>query len=154
MKSSKGFTLIELMTTIVVLSIVMVIAYSVIKNNIDASRKETFKVSIKNVMDAAKEYVVTNFSENDFPNGGISVTDLELKNNKITSGIIMKNEEDIIEVVNMSDGNYCANGSKNNLDIKSGSCANYDETNPTIDAIVKNAGMDYIMILVKMTIVT
>lgn len=147
---NKGFTLIELMTVIVVLSIVLMISYAVIRNNIEISKKETFKTSVRNVLDAAKEYVIVNFDENDFPKGGVDITDLELKNNDIKSGIVTKDEDGKIIAVNLSSKDFCANGQKNDLRIDIGSCDRHDDTKPEIDVKTKHIGMDSMTFLVSM----
>ena len=149
---NKGFTLVELLAVIVILAVISLIAYAVIQKNIDVTRKSSFETSVKNMIEAAKEYVVTNYEENDFPEGGIDITnnELDIKNSEFISGIIMKNEVGSIEVVNLTDGNLCANGTKNDLEITSGSCEASDKTAPTLEVKVLKRTSNKVRFLVKM----
>ena len=147
---NKGFTLVELLAVIAILAVLAMVAYSVIANNIEVARKETFKVSVNNVLEAAKEYATVNFTENDFPKEGISVRDLDLKKDTMVSGVIKRDENNIINVIDMSDGNYCANGTKNNLTITKGECDRNDLSKPNIEVKVKNVSLNSVKVLVKM----
>ena len=128
----KGFTLIELLAVIVVLAIISMITIGVVKNNIETSRRKTFEINASNLLDASKEYVSKNMENNDFPADGIEAKDLGLKNNPFISGIIKRNEKGQIELENVTDGTYCANGVKSNIVVTKGNCESLDETPPTL----------------------
>ena len=126
----KGFTLMELLGIIVVLGIITLITYGVISNNVESSRKKAYEISVQNVIEATKQYVIKNDIENDFPEGGIDIAnkEIDLKHDDFISGLIKRNEKGIVEVVNLTNGKYCANGTKQNLKIEKGTCEASDET--------------------------
>ena len=63
---NKGFTLVELLAVIVVLSIIMVIVIPNIMKSLESSRKGTFKVYAQRVMTKAEEkYQSDQFLGND-----------------------------------------------------------------------------------------
>ena len=130
----KGFTLIELLAVIVVLAVITFITIGVVTNNINASKEKTFEINASNLLDASKEYVSKNMEDNDFPVEGIEANseNLELKNNPFISGIIKRNENGQIELENVTDGTYCANGVKSNIVVTKGNCESSDDTPPTL----------------------
>jgi len=148
----KGFTLVELLAVIVILGIISTITYGVVIGNIETTRKKSFESSAKIALEAAKEYVIANYEENDFPPGGIDITndELELKNDNFISGVIMRNEDGAIEVVNLTDGTYCANGLKSDMEITDGSCEASDTSLPEVDVKVLETNLNEIVLMVKM----
>ena len=130
----KGFTLIELLATIVILAVISMITIGVVTNNIEASKQKTFEINASNLLDATKEYVSKNMENNDFPVEGIEAKskELELKNNPFISGIVKRNKEGQIELENVTDGTYCANGVKSKIKISKGNCESLDETPPSL----------------------
>ena len=130
----KGFTLIELLATIVVLAVISMITIGVVTNNIEASKQKTFEINASNLLDATKEYVSKNMENNDFPVEGIEAKSkkLELKNNPFISGIVKRNKEGQIELENVTDGTYCANGVKSKIKISKGNCESLDNTPPSL----------------------
>ena len=130
----KGFTLIELLATIVVLAVISMITIGVVTNNIEASKQKTFEINASNLLDATKEYVSKNMENNDFPEEGIEAKskELELKNNPFISGIVKRNKEGQIELENVTDGTYCANGVKSKIKISKGNCESLDNTPPSL----------------------
>ena len=115
----KGFTLVELLAVIVILGIISMVTYSIVSGNIKTTKKKSFEVSVQNLMESSREYVTKYMEDYDFPEGGLSATDpnLGITNNPFVSGIILRNEKDQIELVNVNDETYCANGTKNDLKI-------------------------------------
>ena len=81
MENSKGFTLIELLAVVVVLGIILGIAFPVTMNVVESSREKAFDASNEVLVNAAREYIVT---ENiDLPSGtgdSIDINYLDLKN--------------------------------------------------------------------------
>ncbi len=116
----KGFTLIELLAVIVILAVIALITVPMIMNVIEKSRKEAFKDSVLGAFEAVDYYLLKN-NLSEITEEGINVTDLDLKNNRL-SGSIHKNEEGNLEVVNVSDGRYCAQGIQTKLVITKGTC--------------------------------
>ncbi|MEG0577700.1 MAG: prepilin-type N-terminal cleavage/methylation domain-containing protein, partial [Bacilli bacterium] len=58
MKNKKGFSLVELLATIIILGIVIVIAVPNIIKIVEKSEIESLKVSAKKVSDAAEKYYI------------------------------------------------------------------------------------------------
>ena len=77
----KGFTLIELLAVIVVLAVIGLITVPIVIDNIERSRVETYRSSVQNAIEAAKEYVSRTSENNDFPINGVDITKINLKNN-------------------------------------------------------------------------
>ncbi|HHW69620.1 MAG TPA: type II secretion system protein, partial [Tenericutes bacterium] len=138
MKRQHGFTLIELLAVIVILAVIALISTPIVLNVIEKTRKEAYKSSSLNVFKAGELYEAkNNFSGID--KNGVNINDLELDNNKFTSGKIIKNENNKLEIVNVTDGIYCSKGTKENLIVVKGSCDLLDETAPTNIKIVTNS---------------
>jgi len=129
---NKGFTLVELLAVIIVLGVISIITINVVTNNIETTKKKTFEVNAIRLLEAAKEYVTKEMENNDFPEDGIEVKKLNMKNNPFFSGIVRRNTQEQIILENVTDGNYCANGIKSDLKITKGNCEKEDDTAPTL----------------------
>lgn len=147
----KGFTLVELLGTIVVLGVIGIITVTIVSNSINTSKKKAFEINAKNLLEASKEYVTKNMENNDFPKEGINATDkkIELKNNPFVSGVIKRNEQGQIELVNVTDGKYCANGTKSNIKVTEGECEKIDNAPPTLSLKVLEVTNDKAKIMIK-----
>ena len=128
----KGFTLVELLAVIIVLGVISMITVNVVTNNIETTKKKTFEVNAIGLLEAAKEYVTKEMENNDFPEEGIEAKKLNMKNNPFISGIVKRNEQDQIILENVTDGKYCVNGIRSNLEITEGSCETEDDTAPML----------------------
>jgi|GEM_PF-1930180 len=152
--NKKGFTLVELLAVIVVLGIIAVITISVIVGIIDKTKMKAYEVAAKNVIDAAKEYVTRVEDNNDFPEGGIKVEDIDLKKDKYVSGKVYRDEEGVITLENLSDGEYCASGSKQEITVvkvSNGKCEQLDATSPIIETLkVREVGRENAFIQLTM----
>ena len=71
--NKKGFTLVELLGVLILLSIISIIAVTAISARLKESHINTCKAQEKNIIEAAKTYII------DHPDflGGISVADLQ-----------------------------------------------------------------------------
>lgn len=147
----KGFTLVELLAVIIILAVVTTITYNVVSANINETKKKSFEISAFNLLESSKKYVTKYMENNDFPEGGISVldSDLGIKNNSFKSGMIIRNDEGQIELIDVSDGNYCINGTKNDFKITEDDCASSDTTPPELKVKVLKIGRDYVQLMVK-----
>ncbi|MDD3453798.1 MAG: type II secretion system protein [Bacilli bacterium] len=136
----KGFTLIELLAVVILLSIITVIAVPITLSYVEKSKKSAYQVSVQNIFDAAKIYITSLEEDGDFPKGGILITDenLNLKNSKFTSGVIYKDDEGSIYVENVTNGVYCATGTKSDLQIIKGDCKYLDTTPPDLSIKLNN----------------
>ena len=134
----KGFTLIELIAVIVVLAIIALIATPLIMNQMENTKKEAYKASVQSVFDGINTYLAQNAEIEDIPSTGILIPEheiyqqLDLKNANFISGKIYRDENGILKVESISDGKYCASGSKNELRVTKGACALLDVTAPTV----------------------
>src|SRR5574344_581253 len=138
----KGFTLIELMATIVILAMLALILVPTIQNIISSAKKSAFKSSVYGVMDSASNYIgsqiMTNLGDvmpTEFTCNGTSCSDskysLEFNGAIPTGGTITVNSEEDIYVTFLTDGHYCASGSKENLRVAD-NCNYLDTTGPVI----------------------
>lgn len=136
----KGFTLTELLAVIAIISVLALVTVPIVVSYTEHAKYEAFENGAKSVFDAAKIYI-TAFEENgDLPIGGIKVEELknELKNFNYISGSIYRNSEGSIYIENISDGTYCATGTKSDLKIVKGDCDNLDSTPPSLKLVVNN----------------
>jgi len=148
--SKKGFTLLELILVVLVLSIAFILAIPVITKIIEYSKYNTFITGVKNTIDGIDLYI----AKNDFitiPEEGLYITDLKkdvIKNNYYDSGVIVRRKEQT-QVINLSQGKFCAKGTKMELITTDKGCGALDETKPTkVDIFLKNETEDYLYIVV------
>ena len=55
----KGFTLVELISVIIVLGIISLIVFPVVRNQIELVKTESYNRSVDSIVDAARRYVST-----------------------------------------------------------------------------------------------
>ena len=115
----KGFTLVELLAVIVILAVISLITIPLIMGVIEESKVGAFKDSISLTFSAAELYEAR---VEVISSTGINVVDLDMKNNNFKYGKIIKNASGDLEAVNVSDGNYCANGVLTNITVYDGEC--------------------------------
>ena len=130
--SKKGFTLVELLAVIVILAVISLITIPLIMGVIEESKVGAFKDSVMLSFSSAELYearveVITT--------AGINVVDLDMKNNNFKYGKIIKNASGDLEAVNVSDGNYCANGVLTNITVYDGEC---DSSIPSYPSVAVN----------------
>ncbi len=117
---NKGFTLVELLAVFIILAIIAGIVIFSMNNIKKDYTKAIYIESVKNLITATRQYYGDNTSN--FPSEGLSINDLEIDNkNQFTSGII-KMVNDDFTVMDVSNGDYCANGKIDNLIITDGDC--------------------------------
>ena len=141
----KGFTLIELLAVIVILAIIALIVMPVIGSVIESSKKASYRESVNNTLEAAKNYVAEYILEHknddlnypvEFICSGITCEDsngntLNVRGNLPKGGkIILYRDGAYAEY--LTDGSYCALGYKGSLDV-SKECNNLDITGPVIN---------------------
>ena len=151
----KGFTLVELLAVIIILSIIALIAVPRVIEQIESTRQESFRASVRSVFEAVNNYLASTTEASDIPKSGIFIPDdviykrLNLKNQNFVSGRIYRDTDDIIKVENISNGTYCASGSKNELVVAKGSCDKLDATNPEVELYVNRVTSSSITIAVN-----
>lgn len=123
MKEKKGFTLVELLAVLTLLSLVGLISVPIVANVVEKSKVKAFKQTLNGIIDAAKihnaeaNYKLFNNGDIDLTEGIIQFENLDL----IVSGYISyNNNEYFLEEVTNSD--FCANGILGYYDIYKGSC--------------------------------
>lgn len=124
----KGFTLVELLAVIVILAIIALIAVPTILGLIDKTKKGAFKASVLGVIEAGEFYIATNnveYNENEelvFTCNGTDCSNeqgkLAFKGEVPTSGSVIVKKDGTIEVVLLTNKNYCASGNKKNIEIQ------------------------------------
>ena len=117
--NNKGLSLVELLAVIAVLEIVALITITSVSNVMKKARKNAFKDSVLAAMDS----YTNNESINHFNDQGeIDIKNLPLDNNPFTSGVVKRNDDNEVIVIDATEGNYCANGSRRSLEILDGKC--------------------------------
>lgn len=115
----KGFTLVELLGVIIIISVIALVVTPVIVHQIDNAKKNTFISSAKNAIDAANLYASKNVT---LPKDGLEMEKLDIKNKERVRGLVFQNTKEEYVLRNFTDGNFCATGSKNNLTVTKGDC--------------------------------
>ena len=145
--NKKGFTLIELLAVIMILAIIALIVTVQIGKVIDNAKKEGFKESTLGVLRAGENYIAKYLLENrqepaypiTFTCDGTSCSSgaiaLELKGGVPKSGSVVVENNKTVKALYISDGKYCAAGTKLNLQVAKG-CTAVDITAPTVTGTV------------------
>ena len=146
----KGFTLVELLAVIIILGVISLISAPLITRQIDNSKLTSYRSSVQNIIDDAKEYVTKNMSNSDIPEDGLDIKTLKLKKGNIKSGLIKRNENGEIEAINIYNGSYCASGTKSNIIVakvnNEKDCETIDFTGPELKLKLVKATNTSIMI--------
>lgn len=131
-----GYTLIELMATIVIMAIIALITIPIISDVIEDTRFAGAKASAQGYVDAVKNRISLGLLNYESLNGTRTVRDLdseiEYRGRKIDGGIVTIEADDLKEArlcvsgysflyyngfVNKSNSDYCINGSKSNFEL-------------------------------------
>ncbi|MBR1376310.1 MAG: type II secretion system protein [Bacilli bacterium] len=128
---SKGFTLVELLAVIVILTIIAFIVTPMISNVIDNARKATFEDNINILLKNCNEYIAkydlikkkTPIYPMTFECDGTTCKDangdiLELKGDIPTMGKIIIYSQSEIYSDKLSNGKWCASGYINKLKVE------------------------------------
>lgn len=147
----KGFTLVELLAVIAIVAVLGIITVPMIMTTVEDSKKAAFTTGAQSVLEVAKTYVTRIEENGDFPKTGVKVSELkeELKNYDYISGFIVKEEDGSIIVDGLSNGEYCARGTKNNLKVIKGDCTKLDDTPPIVQVFLNKKTSSSITILVR-----
>lgn len=114
---NKGYTLLELIGTIIIIGILSLVIIYVANNQIEKSKKNSFKEDMRSIMRAAELYG----EENNLSSFDININQLELKKfGNITGRVILNNG--VITLYNISNDIYCGNGTSENYTIEKQSC--------------------------------
>ena len=152
----KGFTLVELLATIVVLSVIALIAVPIVINVIEKAKKSALVSSVNGLVESANMYYTNEIIKGDISDNvifdfekGIQTSDNKLSyKGKVYNGkLILTSDSDVITCID--DGKYYAYKEKNSDEIVSGigTCL-YDGTTgdftieSDIDVIQKECASD------------
>ncbi len=137
MKSSKGFTLVELIAIIVVLFALTMLIYTNVSKVIERQKIKTFNQTLDGIIESASLYATENqylFEADGTKIVYDNINDkyvIDLKaslfkmnsDSQIDSGWIIINSDTTIEVYQIYNGKFCAvSGTTNDYQIKKGEC--------------------------------
>lgn len=126
----KGFTLVEMLAVFILLALIALIAVPTINKLREQYEEDTFIESIKGILQAAEAFHAENDYEN-YPKEGLLISDprLNIKNaNQFLHGYVIYNDQlGKFEVRLLTNGNFCARGSKDDLEITEGDCETNSE---------------------------
>lgn len=130
----KGFTMIELLATIIVFTVVAMIGYNIVLTVIEKAKEQAFTRSVEFAMssfDFARQYHKPEIETIEITSG-----DLKLEHNRFKSGTIILNDDGYAKALYATDGYYCATGLVGNMVVTKGDCVE-DLTGPaaTIESI-------------------
>ena len=128
MKKS-GFTLIELLAVIIILSIIAIIATTKILGIVEEAKIGAFKDSVLNVINSADLH--SEIKDKDIKKG-INILDINLNNSDLKYGKVQLINNKLV-AVNISNGNYCANGEVGSLIIAKGECDTIKPKAPKVE---------------------
>lgn len=120
--NSKGFTLVEILSVLIVLGLVGVIVYPQVNKVIDKNKEKTVNEDVNGLFKAYDIYL----SSIDYSEVNIKI---DLSNNTVDTfkdiswikGFIEYDGNKYI-LTDAYNGEYCANGEENNYTIKKGEC--------------------------------
>ena len=103
--NKKGFTLVELIATIVVLALVVSISAYAITNIINSAKEKNYELLIKNIKDASETYYQECKYSN---NSGITCDDTVTLQDLVNYGYLKGNgtKDDKMEIVNPKNNEY------------------------------------------------
>lgn len=127
--NKKGFTLVELLATIVILTILSLITIPLILGIIDKAKQSAFEDSVKISSRQVEMYLFEN-GLSEIPSDGIKVKNMDLKSDFISG--TFKNEDGKIIADKIRNKEFCASGPINRLVIRK-DCDELDITAPVID---------------------
>ena len=127
--NKKGFTLVELLATIVILTILSLITIPLILGIIDKAKQSAFEDSVKISSRQVEMYLFEN-GLSEIPSDGIKVKNMDLKSDFISG--TFKNEDGKIIADKIRNKEFCASGPINRLVIRK-DCDELDITAPVLD---------------------
>lgn len=115
--NKKGYTLVELIATIVIIGVLFAILSYVAREQVSKAKKNAFREDIRSIIRAAEMYK----EENNLKSFNININQLELKElGNLTGTIELSNG--VLSVSNISNGKFCGNGSLDSITITNEAC--------------------------------
>lgn len=118
--NNKGFTLIELVTILMLLALLTTMTYYEVSKAVKFAEENTAKESAIMVMEAADHYYA-DLGYVNFPSNGINIKKLDIKSTGFQYGYVRLGKTGYV-VYNLYDGVYCVNGVRENLILTKGDC--------------------------------
>lgn len=118
----------KLIPVLIICFIVLIIF--LISMLVSTIKEKNFKTTLENLMKKA--------STETYTEQGINVLDLNIKN--IKYGAVIKNESGVLELLNVSDGDFCGNGEINKVKITKGDC---DNSIPSCNLIITSGTLGF-----------
>ena len=124
---NRGFTLIELLAVIMIIGIIALVTTPLVMNQIEKSKKETLRDSIKGMVNAITYYQKENeiFTGGTYTVDGSSLkagsTKIEVDGSILGTGTIIMNSKDEA-TIKIQYQQYCATGSLKNLKVEKKRC--------------------------------
>ena len=144
----KGFTLIEVLGVIIILTIIFLIAMPITSGIIEKVKREAFIESLNRLFNAYDLYLTNNDFNPDPTTLSVIDERLKLKSN-FENGTIFLNNKETAEITKVSDGEFCAEGTKKDLKVVVGSCNLLDETEPIVNISVNKITSNSIKVVVE-----
>lgn len=119
---NRGFTLVELLTAIILIGLIIGIAVPAYGKYINKSRKNSFKETLNGLSRAIEIYIASDSSRDYSDPIPLDAIELEAENiSSITDGSFYVEKGKVI-FVDVFNGYYCGNGYKKELVIYDGPC--------------------------------
>lgn len=103
--NKQGFTLVELLAIILIISMIIAITTFSVSEYINSSKQNISKIQIKNIENAAYDYVIATKTDKTCINLNVLVSEGYLNSNKIIDSKTKKQLKGSVEVLN-NNGNY------------------------------------------------
>ena len=144
----KGFTLIEVIASILILSVVAAIVVPIIKQNLEEVRMKSFRETVNAILRSGSIYASKHHLTKTIAEPIIFICDgetcsnekgdkLKFKGEVPTSGDIVIDGLNDIRAAYVSNNKFCANGIRGKLTVGK-SCSDIDITIPQVVSITKN----------------
>ena len=134
----KGFTLIEILTVILLIGIIATIVTVNYNRYLQASSLSAYKDSMLALIDQLEDYTLSNPSEYDakvreqsnnpeYQSECLDCVDIDMKKLQLSNKATILSgqyriDDNYIILKDVTNGKYCANGNKNNINITDGDC--------------------------------
>ena len=112
---NKGFTLVELLAVIAILTLLVIIALPNVLKMFNQAKKDVFLTDAKNIYkEISKKYISENMKGNKISNISNNNNKLDMDTNDLKYNVKLNNDGSI-KKFEVSNGNYCISGKFNNL---------------------------------------
>lgn len=136
MKNNKGFTLMEILAVVIILGVIASVSFPIVKNTINNNRKKSFEASLDGMVRSVELYITNDAITRDIT-FDYNDDNIKNQNSAFVSGEISY-VDGVITLTNLSNGEYCASGTKGNYVVAEGACpqqegSGTEASDPTTD---------------------